>query len=206
MYDEVITSEDRLRQIVGSPSHRMGGKAIDHIDPICAKYIEASPYIVICTKGRDGLMDQSPKGDPAGFVQVLDNKRLVIPERPGNKRADSFSNLVVNPEIGIIFLIPGFDYILRVAGTAEVVRDKKLQAQCALQGKEPVLLTVVTVQEAFVHCAKSIARSKLWKCEEWPDSSDVPSYAISTVAHAEIAETVDEMQALIDDDFSSRMY
>lgn len=102
----------------------MAGKCIDHIDDICRKYIASSPYIVLSTRGSDGLLDMSPKGDKAGFVHVIDEKTLVIPERLGNQRADTFENLLTNPEIGIIFLIPGFPYILRVSGGAQVVRDK----------------------------------------------------------------------------------
>jgi len=103
MFEEVITTQSRLREIVGMPSHRMGGKHIDHIDDICAKYIAASPYIVISTRGSDDLLDMSPKGDAAGFVRVLNEKVLAIPDRLGNKRADTFDNLLVNPEVGIIF-------------------------------------------------------------------------------------------------------
>ena len=195
-----------MREIVGTPSHRMADKAINYIDDICKRYIAASPYIVISTRGSDGLMDMSPKGDPAGFVHVIDEKTLIIPERLGNKRADSFENLLVNSEVGIIFLIPGYSYILRVSGTGQIVRDAALQAQFAIRGKEPDLLLAVNVEDAFIHCAKSIARSNIWKPENWPDTSDVPSYAVSTVAHSELSDTVEEMQAGIDNDFNTRMY
>lgn len=206
MFDEVITTRDRLREIVGTPSHRMAGKCIDHIDDICRRYIAASPYIVISTRGSDGLLDMSPKGDAAGFVHVIGDKMLAIPERLGNQRADTFDNLMTNPEIGIIFLIPGFPFILRVSGTGQVVRDESLQARFAIKGKEPDLITVVTVEEAFVHCAKSIARSNIWNPRKWPATDDIPSYAVSTVAHAALIESVEEMQAMIDDDFDNRMY
>ena len=206
MFEEVITTNERLREIVGMPSHRMADKGIDHIDDICRKYIAASPYIVISTRGSDGLLDMSPKGDPAGFVHVIDKKTLAIPERLGNKRADTFENLLTNSDIGIIFLIPGFPYILRVSGSAQIVRDKLLQEMLAVKGKEPDLLTAVTVEQAFVHCAKSIARSNIWKPENWPSLDEIPSYAVSTVAHAELSESVEGMQTRIDDDFNNRMY
>ncbi|ASJ73911.1 MSMEG_1061 family FMN-dependent PPOX-type flavoprotein [Granulosicoccus antarcticus] len=206
MFDEVITTMQRLREIVGSPSHRMAGKGIDHLDDICRKYIASSPYIVISTRGSDGLLDMSPKGDKAGFVHVMDEKTLVIPERLGNQRADTFKSLMTNPEVGIIFLIPGFHYILRVSGVGQVVRDKSLQEMFAIKGKEPALLTAITVEEAFVHCAKSIARSNIWKPENWPAIDDIPSYAVSTVAHAALVETVEEMQTMIDDDYKNCMY
>lgn len=206
MFDEIITTQDRLREIVGKPSHRMAGKAIDFIDEICRKYIAASPYVVVSTLGSDGLMDMSPKGDSAGFVHVANEKTLLIPERLGNKRADTFENLLVNSDIGIIFLIPGFNYILRVSGHGQVVRDVAMQKQFEINGKEPDLILAVTVEEAFVHCAKSIARSSIWKPENWPDAGDVPSYAVSTVEHAKLSDTVDEMQSFIDNDFETRMY
>lgn len=206
MFDEVITTTERLREIVGTPSHRMAGKSIDHIDDISRKYIAASPYLVISTRGSDGLLDMSPKGDMAGFVHVIDEKTLVIPERLGNKRADTFENLMTNPEVGLIFLIPGFPYILRVSGKGQVVRDQALQKMFMIKGKEPDLATAITVDEAFVHCAKSIARSSIWKPESWSSNDDIPSYAVTTVAHAALVETVEEMQAMIDDDFNNRMY
>jgi PPOX class probable FMN-dependent enzyme len=206
MFDEVITTTKRLREIVGAPSHRMAGKSIDHIDDICRKYIAASPYLVISTRGSDGLLDMSPKGDIAGFVHVIDENTLVIPERLGNKRADTFENLMTKPEVGIKFLIPGFPYILRVSGKGQVVRDQSLQAMFVIKGKEPDLVTAITVEQAFVHCAKSIARSNIWKPESWPSIDDIPSYAVSTVAHAALSETVAEMQTMIDDDFNERMY
>lgn len=206
MFDEVIETNERLREIVGTPSHRMAGKGIDHLDDICRKYIAATPYIVISTRGSDGLLDMSPKGDPAGFVRVLDEKTLIIPERLGNKRADTFENLLKNPEIGIIFLIPGFPYILRVSGKGKIVRDKLLQEMSVIKGKEPDLLTAITVEEAFVHCAKSIARSNIWKPEKWPSVDEIPPYSVSTVAHAALSESVEEMQNMIDDDYNNRMY
>lgn len=206
MFDEVIETKERLREIVGTPSHRMAGKSIDHLDDICRKYIAATPYIVISTRGSDGLLDMSPKGDPAGFVRVIDEKTLIIPERLGNKRADTFENLLINSEVGIIFLIPGFPYILRVSGKGQIVRDKSLQEMSVIKGKEPDLLTAITVEEAFVHCAKSIARSNIWTPEKWPSIDEIPPYSVSTVAHAALSESVKEMQNMIDDDFNNRMY
>ena len=103
-------------------------------------------------------------------------------------------------------MIPGFNYILRVSGKGQIVRDKKLQEKFAVKGKEPNLILVVTVEEAFVHCAKSIARSNIWKPDSWPDAKGVPSYAVSTVEHAKLSETIDEIQSKIDHDFDTRMY
>jgi PPOX class probable FMN-dependent enzyme len=205
-YDEVINSRERLREIIGEPGPAIVGKVIDHVDEICARYIAASPFCVIATRGADGLLDQSPKGDPAGFVTVRDRKTLIIPDRPGNKRADSFENLLVNPEVAIIFLIPGYGYTLRVSGTAKIVRDATLAEQLVVNGRPPNLLLVMTVDEAYMHCAKAMARSKIWDQQAWPDSTQVPTLAEAMVAHGRLARTEREQQAFIDKDFETRMY
>ena len=205
-FEEIVTTRERLREIIGEPSDRIANKVIDHIDDICRRFIAASPYILIATKGGDGLLDVSPKGDPAGFVRVLDEKPLVIPDRLGNKRVDSFENLLVNPEVGMIFPIPGCNDTLRVSGKGRIARDEALQEALSVNGKAPNLFLAVTVQEAFMHCAKSMARSGIWRPDAWPDRSDVPSLAEAMVAHGRLAETRAEMQSMIDEDYEERMY
>lgn len=205
-FEEVVTTRERLREIVGQPSPAIVAKVIDHIDDICRRFIAASPFAVIATKGADGLIEVSPKGDPAGFVTVLDEKTLAIPDRVGNKRVDTFENLLVNPNVGLVFLIPGYGYTLRVSGTARIVRDAALANGLAVNGKSPDLVLVVTVEEAFWHCAKCIARSKVWQPEEWPDLREVPSLAEAMVAHGKLARSVGEQQSFIDADFKTRMY
>ena len=205
-FDEVISSRERLREIMGMPNHRVAAKVVDHIDDICRRFIEASPFAVISTRGRDGRLDQSPKGDPAGFVTVLDEKTLAIPDRMGNNRIDTFENVLANPEVGLIFLIPGYGYTLRVSGNGQIVRDMGLQKKLAMQGREPKLVLVVKVEEAFMHCAKCMSRSNLWQQEKWPDLTNVPSLAEAMVAHAKLSLTHGEMQAIIDDSHKNRMY
>ncbi|KIT18101.1 MSMEG_1061 family FMN-dependent PPOX-type flavoprotein [Jannaschia aquimarina] len=206
MKRERITTMRRLREIVGEPSHRVTGKEIDHIDGICERFIAASSYLLVGSRGADGRMDVSPRGDPAGFVQVLDPKTLAIPDRPGNKRIDTFENLLTDPEVGLLFLIPGYALTLRVSGTASIVRDPDLQSSMAVNGREPHLVMLATVSKAFMHCAKSIARGGMWTPDQWSDTSDVPSLAEAMVAHAELSESTSRMQAIIDDDFEERMY
>ena len=205
-FEEVIATHERLRQIVSHPTQAIADKVIDHIDDICRRFIGASPFVVIATKGGDGLIDVSPKGDPAGFVTVLDDKTLAIPDRPGNKRVDTFENILVNPDIGMIFLIPGYGYTLRVSGTASIVRDGALQSRLAVDGKQPDLVLIVTVQQAFMHCAKCIARSKVWQPDAWPNKQNVPSLAEAMVAHAKLSRSVSDMQSRIDIDFETQMY
>lgn len=205
-YDEVITTRGQLREIIAEPNELVVGKTIDHIDDICRRFIAACPYIVIGTRAGDGLIDLSPKGDPAGFVHVADSKTLIIPDRLGNKRLDTFENLLINNEIGVFFMIPGYTVTLRVRGSGAIVRDATLQKQLSMNGKEPNLLLAVTVNEAFMQCAKSMARSNIWKPDNWPDLSNVPSLADAMLAHSTVVVEKQEWQELIDDSFDNEMY
>jgi uncharacterized protein len=206
MFGEIIDSRERLREIMGEPNERVTGKVIDHLDGICRRFIAASPYAIVGSIGADGLIDLSPKGDPAGFVHVLDDKHLVIPDRLGNRRADTFEALLTNPAICVFFMIPGYTYTLRVAGQGLIARDERLQQKLAVDGKPPQLLLVVRVEEAFMHCAKSMARAGIWQPDRWPDTKDVPSLAEAMVAHGRLRDTREEMQSIIDSDFDNRMY
>src|SRR5437764_14294819 len=120
-YDEVVASPARLRELYRQPSHRGRNKVIDHIDDICRRFIAACPFVFVASRGGDGRLDLSPKGDPAGFVAVLDDKTLAIPDRPGNNRLDTFENVLVHPEVALLFLIPGHGDTLRISGKAKIV-------------------------------------------------------------------------------------
>jgi len=205
-FEEVITTRQRLRELNKMASHRAGNKVIDHIDDICRRFIAACPFVMVASRGEDGRLDLSPKGDPAGFVSVLDEKTLAIPDRLGNNRLDTFENLLINREIGLFFIIPGNGDTLRVSGQGRIVRDSALQNRLAVNGKAPNFVLVVAVEEAFMHCPKCMVRSRLWKPEEWPDRTDVPTLAEAMVAHAALAESVAEMQAIIDNDGAKRLY
>jgi PPOX class probable FMN-dependent enzyme len=197
-FEEVITTHKRLREFANQPTYRAQNKVIDHIDDICRRFIAACPFIIVASRGRDGRIDVSPKGDPPGFVAVLDEKTLVVPDRPGNHRLDTFENLLDHSEIGIFFLIPGIGDTLRVSGKGKVVRDSSLQNRLAVAGGIPNLLLAVTVEEAFMHCSKCVTRSRLWAPDQWPDISDVPKLAEAIMAHARPTETLTEVQAIID--------
>lgn len=197
-FEEVITTQQRLRELSKQPSQRASNKVIDHVDDICRRFIAASSFVMVASRGADGRMELSPKGDPPGFVAVLDEKTLAIPDRPGNHRLDTFDNLLTHSEIGLFFMIPGNGDTLRISGTGRIVRDSSLQARLTVNGKDPKLVLVVTVEEAFMHCPKCVIRSRLWSAEHWPDRSNVPSLAEAIVAHARPSETVAEVQAIID--------
>jgi uncharacterized protein len=205
-FAEVVTTRKRLRELNKLPSHRASNKAIDHIDDICRRFIAACPFVMVASRGADGRLDLSPKGDPPGFVAVLDERTLAIPDRLGNNRLDTFENLLIHPEVGLFFIIPGNGDTLRVSGKGKIVRDLTLQAKLAVNEKAPNLVLIVSVEEAFMHCPKCMVRSKLWRQDQWPDRANVPTLAEAMVAHGSLSETLPEMQGIIDNDGATRLY
>ena len=198
-FEEVIPTRQRLRELSKQPSTRANNKIINHIDDICRRFIAACPFVIVASRGADGRMDLSPKGDPPGFVAVLDETTLAIPDRLGNHRLDTFDNVLTHPEIGLLFMIPGNGDTLRVSGKGRVVRDSFLQNRFSMNGNSPNLVLVVTVEQAFMHCPKCVVRSRLWTPGEWPDHSNVPTLAEAIMAHAKPAETAAEVRAIIED-------
>ena len=170
-----ITSLAELRELAGTPSERAVRKQLPILDDYFRKFIERSPFLTLATSGSDGRCDVSPKGDQAGFVAVLDEHTLAIPDRPGNKRFDSLQNIMANPHVGLLFLIPGMDETLRVNGTAELVRDSELLGRLSVAGKEPLLAIVVHVEEAYFHCGRSSLRASVWDPARYMERSEMPS-------------------------------
>jgi uncharacterized protein len=170
-----VTAEDRLRQIIGGPSDLVASKVADRLNDLTRQFIGRSPFVCIATSRPDGGLDIAPRGDPAGFVQILDHRRLLIPERPGNRLADTLTNLLADPRIALLFLIPGVGDTFRVNGRAAVVDDAGLLASSAVEGRVPKLGILVTIEEAFTHCAKALIRSDLWNPERHVDRSELPS-------------------------------
>lgn len=170
-----MTSLSELREVVGSPSERAVRKQLASLDAHCRAFIEHSPFLLLGTSGLDGRCDVSPKGDGPGFVLVEDDTTLVIPDRPGNRRFDSLQNIMHNPHVGLLFLIPGMDETLRVNGTAELVRDTDLLQRMAVDRKLPVLAIVVQVEEAFLHCGRSSLRAQVWDPSRRIARSEMPS-------------------------------
>lgn len=205
-FREVISSEEEFRSVMGYPSPRTVKKELSHLDEFCVTFIGRSPFVVISSCDAAGRMDVSPRGDPPGFVQILDRSTLVIPDRPGNRRADSFKNLLENDHLGLLFFVPGKQETLRVSGRAIVVRDAELRAMMAIGGKAPDFAIVVAVEQAFFQCAKCIIRSNLWNSDAWPSLAGLPSQAETIVAAAKLDISVNEMQAIIDEDREKRLY
>jgi PPOX class probable FMN-dependent enzyme len=205
-FEEVVTTRERLREVNKRPGHLVSNKSIDHVDDICRRFIAASSFVVVASRGADNRLDLSPKGDPAGFVAVLDHNTIAIPDRLGNNRLDTFENLLVNPEVGLCFLIPGHGDTLRVSGKGKIVRDATLQQRLSANGKVPNLVLIVTVEEAFLHCPKCVIRSGLWKPEQWPDTSDVPTLAEAMIVHGSLSESMAQVEAVIQDSNTNRLY
>lgn len=205
-FDDVVTTEAQFRAVMGSPSPAVVKKELSRLDAHARAFIGRCPFLLIGTSGVDGRMDVSPKGDPPGFVQILDDQTLAIPDRLGNRRADTFLNLLADERIGLIFLIPGKKETLRVSGRALIVRDKSLRERMAVRGKLPDFAIVVAVERMFFHCAKSIIRSKLWTPEAWPDLSGLPSLAETMVSAGKLDRALADMQAAIDKDAETRLY
>ena len=161
-FRDVITTESELRRIVGSPNRWMTSRILHRLDQKCRRFIANSPCVVVGSVGAGGLIDVSPKGDPPGFVQVLDDWTLVLPDRAGNRRVDTLCNVLANPQVGLIFLVPGRRETLRVFGRAVIVRDQEVRKMVAGGDRTPELALVVAVERAFFHCSRCITRSKLW--------------------------------------------
>ena len=205
-FSDAVTTPDELREIVGDVSPAAVTKVIDHLDAFCIDFIRHAPFFVIGSGGGPRDVDVSPKGDPAGFVKVIDRTTLAIPDRPGNARMDTFLNVLENPRVALIFLVPGRKDTLRVAGHAEIVADEALRQSMTEQGKVPRLVMVVHVEHAFFHCTKCMVRSNLWKPEAWPDTSGMQSFGAAIVAQAKLKETAAEADAYMKNAEQKRLY
>jgi PPOX class probable FMN-dependent enzyme len=200
-----ITDEKELRAVIGFPIQRVADKGKPELGPLHSQWISASPFCVVATSNADGTVDASPKGDPAGLAHVLDEHTLVIPERPGNRRADGYVNLIANPHVGLLFVIPGRPDTLRVNGTARLVRHAPFFDDLVVKGRRPVLALEVHVEEVFFHCGKAFLRSQLWEPETWhPDA--VPSRAHIAQQLERPNESIEELERYYGDAYSKRLY
>ena len=170
-----IRDETELRAVVGSPTALVTGKIADRLNPLTRQFIERSPFVCVATGRPDGGLDISPRGDPAGFVRILDDGTLLIPDRPGNRIADTLTNLLADPRIALLFLVPGVGDSFRVNGRAVVTDDPQLLTASEVEGKPPRLGILVTIEEAYTQCSKALIRSDLWNPERHVDRSELPS-------------------------------
>jgi PPOX class probable FMN-dependent enzyme len=207
MSQHQINTEEELRELMGAPIHDLVlAKSSDTLSEPMKKYIELAPFVCLATHGIDGTADVSPRGDAPGFVHVLDDKTLVIPDRPGNRRFDSLVNIINHPNVALLFMIPGVLETLRVNGQGVISTDPALLARFEVNGKLPSLVIVLTVEEALGHCSKAFRRSKLWKSDYLPKTR-VPSLVEMMSAHLQLDEdTTNMMEAAIEDDAQNNMY
>ena len=198
MTRRTIGDESELREVIGSPSELVESKIADRLNDLTRQFIERSPFVCVSTARPDGGLDVSPRGDPAGFVRILDERTLLLPDRPGNKLADTLTNLLVDDRIALLFLIPGVGDSFRVNGRATIVQNDELLAGSAVDGKAPTLGIVVSIDEAYTQCSKALIRSDLWNPEHHVDRSQLPSSGeiMRAVADPEFdAETYDRERA-----------
>lgn len=164
-----------LREVIGTPTELVLTKIADRLNALTRQFVEHSPFVCVATARPDGGLDVSPRGDPPGFVRILDERTLLLPDRPGNRIADTLTNLLEDPRIALLFLIPGIGDTFRVNGRARIVDDAELLAPSAVDGKVPRLGLLVSIEEAYTQCSKALIRSDLWNPEHHVDRSELPS-------------------------------
>jgi PPOX class probable FMN-dependent enzyme len=187
-FKDIVSTEEELRSILGYPSERVARKAIPSLDQHCLDFIAKSPFLLMSTSNDLGQCDVSPRGDAPGFVHFLDENLFIIPERPGNRRIDSMRNILSNPQIGMVFIIPGLEETLRVNGRAYILRDQELLQKMEVKGRVPQLGIGVVVEECFIHCAKAFLRSQLWVKDSWTTRESLPSVAQILADHIKLSD------------------
>jgi PPOX class probable FMN-dependent enzyme len=202
-----ITSAEELREIIGSPEAPAIKKQIDHLDEHCRRFIALAPLLFISSASADGLCDVSPKGDAPGFVRVLDEKLLAIPERAGNRRTDTMRNILANPQVGLLFVIPGMRETLRINGRGAIYRDPELLQEMTFQGKTPPVAMVVEAQEVFLHCGRALVRSHVWDMATWPEAAALPSAGQIFADHMRLPEvTCERVDEVLEDHYTTHLY
>ncbi|MEY9911217.1 PPOX class probable FMN-dependent enzyme [Catenulispora sp. MAP12-49] len=190
--EAAITTEAELRELLGEPMERAINKERVRLKPIDRRWLAASPLCFLATSDELGNCDVSPKGDPAGFVKVLDDTRLAIPERPGNRRADGYHNILRNPHVGLIFVVPGRTETLRINGRARLVREAAYFDDMVVKGHRPIMALEVEIEQIFFHCAKAFMRSALWKPPTW-DPDQLPPHAAIVKSVQWTRESLEEL-------------
>jgi uncharacterized protein len=200
-----VSSEAELRELLGEPLPRAVTKERTLLHERDREWLAASPFCLIATSGPDGACDVSPKGDPPGFAHVIDDTTIAIPDRPGNRRVDGFRNILANPHVGLVFLVPGRGETLRINGRARLVREAPFFDGMIVKGNRPKLALVVEIEQIFFHCAKAFLRSSLWRPETWnPDV--LPSHAHIVKSVQATQETLEELERYYGPEYATRLY
>jgi PPOX class probable FMN-dependent enzyme len=206
-FQKTVTSAEELAGLIGVPSELVVKKQLSELDTHMKSFIAESPFLLLGTVGRDGSCDVSPRGDGHGLAKVLDSRTLVIPERRGNRRADSLRNILETGRVGLLFLIPGLGETLRVNGRACVIRDEEVLAPMAVEGKQPLVGIAVEVEECFLQCAKAIIRSRLWDGRTGVGETSLPSFARILIDQTKIeGQTEETLNRLIEDSYNNKLY
>ena len=202
--DDAHTLDDEaaLRQVYRPPGQISLDKEIGFLDRHCRDFIAHAPIAILGSTDGSGRVDTSPKGGPPGFVAVLDDHRLAIPDMNGNRRLDSLRNIVQSPGVSLLFLVPGIGETLRVVGRASVSTDPEVLEQCGFDSLVPNVAIVVEVETAFIHCAKALRRSGLWEPQRWPDTSDMATPACMLRDHSEMEVSVPQVQEILDQSYA----
>jgi len=203
--DQLIQEVDQLRRHYARPREAAKMKCLDRLDEFSKGFIGWSPFLVLASSDATGRVDASPRGDQPGFVEVVDDRTLLIPDRPGNNRLDSMTNILTNAGVGILFFIPGFDETLRVNGTASILTDAELCARFAVQGKPALAVIRVAVQEVYFHCGKALKRSGLWNPAVQRDRKTFPSHG-RIIAEQTKAVSIAESEAYVEKSYKERLY
>jgi PPOX class probable FMN-dependent enzyme len=204
-FSDVVASAEDVVALYGSPVEAVVNKIIGGLDGHCRDFIALAPFVLIGTADQAGSCDVSPKGGPPGFVKVLDERRLAIPDAPGNKLVYSLRNIVASGRAGLLFLIPGMEETLRVNGRACLTRDPAVLQLLTDDGKPPKVAIGIEVEEAFLHCAKAFKRSALWRPEEWPETEGLARAAQIWRDHMALDMTTQEIQEFVDDDYANNL-
>ena len=201
-----LTSEAELRELLGRPARRTATKVRAVLHSRDREWLAASPFCLIATSAADGRCDVSPKGDPPGFARVLDDTTIAIPDRAGNKRFDGFVNILTNPHVGLLFLVPGRDDTLRINGRARLIRDAPFLDDMIVRGNRPRLALLVEVEEVFTHCAKAFLRAQLWDQQTWNPGILASVARITKDVQPDTEETVEELDQYYGTSYRERLY
>lgn len=203
---DFITTREALRAVYRQPGERAVQKELRALEEHSRSFIARSPFVLIGSQDDAGNADVTPKGDKPGFVAVLDDTTLAIPDRPGNNRLDTWENFLVNPAVGLLFLIPGMNETLRVNGTARITADEELRNRLAVDGKPPITVLIVAVSACYMHCAKAFMRSELWKPETWPDRAAMPTLGQILIDQIAMSQSAGEVDKALDEAYAKTMW
>ena len=203
---QTVTNAATLKDIVGEPKPEIANKEMPALDKHTRHFLSLCPFLCISTADAEGNQDISPRGDPAGFVRVLDDKTVLIPDRKGNRRVDTMRNILENPNVGLLLFLPGVEEVLRINGKATITEDPALLADSAVNGSVPMLGIVVEIDDVFFHCAKAVIRSKLWDSETPIARSEFPTYGEIVRDQRAPDQDAEAINTQLQEDYKTRLY